>query len=271
MTAAATEPLPAGPQGPGAPAWTPAELADPHANAQKQEKVGRMFSAIAHRYDLNNRLHSMWRDQAWRRYAVKQAGVKATDVVLDVACGTGDLTEAMAAAGAARVTGLDYTPAMLEVARERLVKKSARAWAQAASRISYMQGDAQALPFADASVDVVSIAFGIRNVGDPGRAIGEFRRVLRPGGRLVILEFGTPTTGAVRWFNDVYCKRIMPVTATLISGDRSGAYKYLPKSVESFMTTGEMVAALEGAGFSGVKATPLTLGICWCYTGSVGG
>jgi demethylmenaquinone methyltransferase/2-methoxy-6-polyprenyl-1,4-benzoquinol methylase len=73
----------------------------------------------------------------------------------------------------------------------------------------------------------------------------------------------------VRWFNDLYCKRIMPVTATFISGDRSGAYKYLPKSVESFMTTGEMVAALKGAGFSWVKATPLTLGICWCYTGSV--
>lgn len=248
-----------------APAWTPSELADPHANVQKQEKVGRMFSAIAHRYDLNNRLHSMWRDQAWRRYAVRQARVKPTDVVLDVACGTGDLTEAMAAAGAARVTGLDYTPAMLDVARKRLASKSDAI----ASRITYMQGDAQALPFENASVDVVSIAFGIRNVGEPKKAIREFRRVLRPGGRLVILEFGTPTLAPVRWFNDLYCKRIMPVTATLISGDRSGAYKYLPKSVESFMTTREMCGALEEAGFSAVKTKPLTLGICWCYTGVV--
>jgi demethylmenaquinone methyltransferase/2-methoxy-6-polyprenyl-1,4-benzoquinol methylase len=258
--------------GSGARAWTSAELADPHANAQKQEKVGRMFTAIARRYDLNNRLHSMWRDQAWRRHAVAQAAVKPTDVVLDVACGTGDLTEAMAAAGAARVTGLDYTPAMLNVARERLLaKKAAPKWASAANRITYVQGDAQALPFDDASVDVVSIAFGIRNVGDPHRAIREFRRVLRPGGRLVILEFGTPTAGAVRWFNNLYCKRIMPVTATLISGDRSGAYKHLPKSVESFMTTEEMVAALEGVAFTSVRATPLTLGICWCYTGLVQG
>jgi demethylmenaquinone methyltransferase / 2-methoxy-6-polyprenyl-1,4-benzoquinol methylase len=249
------------------PAWTASELADPHANAQKQEKVGRMFSAIAHRYDLNNRLHSMWRDQAWRRYAVRQAAVKSTDVVLDVACGTGDLTEAMAAAGAAKVTGLDYTPAMLDVARRRLQSKNGLL----ASRINYMQGDAQALPFEDASVDVVSIAFGIRNVGDPKKAIREFRRILKPSGRLVILEFGAPTLAPVRWFNDLYCKRIMPVTATLISGDKSGAYKYLPKSVESFMTTGEMCASLEVAGFSAVEAKPLTLGICWCYTGRVPG
>lgn len=255
---------------PSSPAWTAAELADPHANQAKQEKVRRMFSAIAHRYDLNNRLHSMWRDQAWRRHAVRQAQVKPTDTVLDVACGTGDLTEAMAAAGAKEVVGLDYTPAMLDVARARLVarKDKGKQWG---GRIRYMQGDAQALPFENSSVDVVSIAFGIRNVGDPARAIGEFRRVLRPGGRLVILEFGTPTLAPVRWFNDIYCKRIMPVTATLISGDRSGAYKYLPKSVEKFMTTAQMCATLEGVGFSGVGARPLTMGICWCYTGRVTG
>lgn len=257
-------------QSPPAPAWTASELSDPHANAHKQEKVGRMFAAIAHRYDLNNRLHSMWRDQAWRRHAVRQARITPTDVVLDVACGTGDLTEAFAAAGAASVTGLDYTPEMLAVARQRLeTKRHQKKWAVPASRITYIQGDAQALPMADASVDVVSIAFGIRNVGEPLRAIREFKRVLRPGGRLVILEFGTPTLAPVRWFNDLYCKRIMPVTATLISGDRSGAYKYLPRSVEKFMTTDEMHRALETTGFSNVKAAPLTLGICWCYTGLV--
>jgi demethylmenaquinone methyltransferase/2-methoxy-6-polyprenyl-1,4-benzoquinol methylase len=194
--------------------------------------------------------------------------VKPTDIVLDVACGTGVLTEAMAAAGAKEVIGLDYTPAMLDVARGRLAtkKNSGKEWG---GRIRYMQGDAQSLPFENASVDVVTIAFGIRNVGDPARAIAEFRRVLRPDGRLVILEFGTPTLAPVRWFNDIYCKRIMPVTATLISGDRSGAYKYLPRSVEKFMTTPEMCAALERAGFSPVSARPLTMGICWCYAGRV--
>lgn len=257
---------------PAPPAWTAAELTDPHAHAQKQEKVGRMFAAIAPRYDLNNRLHSMWRDQSWRRFGVRQAGVRPTDIVLDVACGTGDLTEAFARAGAAKVTGLDYTPEMLDVARQRLaVKRATSAGKRWGDRVTYIQGDAQALPFPDASVDVVSIAFGIRNVGVPARAIAEFRRVLRPGGRLVILEFGAPTLAPVRWFNDLYCKRIMPVTATLIAGDRSGAYKYLPKSVEKFMTTPEMVATIERAGFSDVKATPLTMGICWCYTGEVKG
>jgi demethylmenaquinone methyltransferase/2-methoxy-6-polyprenyl-1,4-benzoquinol methylase len=246
-----------------APAWSAAELADPHANEQKQEKVRRMFAAIARRYDLNNRLHSMWRDQAWRRHAVRQAAVTPADAVLDVACGTGDLTEAMAAAGAARVTGLDYTNEMLDVARRRL---TAPGRADLAPRVTYMQGDAQALPFAEASFDVLSIAFGIRNVADPRRAFAEFHRVLRPGGRLVILEFGTPTNAPARWFNNFFCKRVMPVTATLIAGDRSGAYRYLPKSVEKFMGTPEMVAALQQAGFKEVRAKALTMGICWCYT-----
>jgi demethylmenaquinone methyltransferase/2-methoxy-6-polyprenyl-1,4-benzoquinol methylase len=246
-------------------AWSAAELANPHAHEEKQEKVRRMFAAIAPSYDLNNRLHSMWRDQAWRRFGVRRAGVKPADVVLDCACGTGDLSEAFARAGAREVIGLDYTAEMLDVARQRLGRLPSLS-----PKVRYIQGDAQALPLADASVDVVSIAFGIRNVGQPSRAIAEFRRVLRPGGRVVILEFGRPTNALARWVNDVYCKRIMPVTATLIARDRSGAYRYLPRSVEKFMSTGEMVATLRDAGFSEVRATPLTMGICWCYSGRVG-
>lgn len=247
---------------PGAPAWSAAELADPHAHREKQEKVRRMFAAIAPSYDLNNRLHSMWRDQAWRRVGVRRARVTPTDVVLDCACGTGDLSEAMARAGAREVIGLDYTAEMLDVARNRLERRPALS-----GKVRYIQGDAQALPLGDASVDVVSIAFGIRNVGVPARAIAEFRRVLRPGGRVVILEFGRPTNALARWVNKVYCQRIMPVTATLIARDRSGAYRYLPRSVEKFMGEEEMVAALRGAGFSDVRAEPLTMGICWCYSG----
>jgi len=245
------------------PAWTSAELADPHAQADKQERVRAMFAAIARRYDLNNRVHSLWRDQAWRRFAVKQAHITPTDRVLDVACGTGDLTHAIILVGASRVVGLDYTQEMLDCA----ASKKERLSTALRARVEYMRGDAQHLPFEDRSFDVVTIAFGIRNVGNPQQAIREFRRVLRPGGRLVILEFGTPSFTPVRWFNDLYCKKIMPITATLISGDRSGAYKYLPKSVATFMSTDQMKRLLADSGFSDVTARPLSLGICLCYRG----
>jgi demethylmenaquinone methyltransferase/2-methoxy-6-polyprenyl-1,4-benzoquinol methylase len=245
--------------------WDEGALADPHADAAKHEKVRRMFGAIAGSYDLNNRVHSLWRDQAWRRFAVRRAHVLAGDVVLDCACGTGDLTEAFARAGAARVVGLDFTQEMLDVA----AGKRARLDPSVRERLHYVRGDAQALPFDDASFDVVSIAFGIRNVVNPAVATGEFRRVLRPGGRVVVLEFARPGLGPVRWFNDIYCKRVMPRTATLISGDRSGAYRYLPASVETFLSRAQMEQMLRDAGFAGVRSRALTLGICVCYLAHV--
>ncbi|MGE3108257.1 MAG: bifunctional demethylmenaquinone methyltransferase/2-methoxy-6-polyprenyl-1,4-benzoquinol methylase UbiE [Phycisphaerales bacterium] len=247
-----------------APAWTSRDLAaNPHAQGDKPERVQRMFAAIARRYDLNNRVHSLWLDQSWRRFAVRRAAPTPTDHALDVACGTGDLTQALARGGAARVTGLDFTQEMLDFA----AIKHARLAPGLRERITYIRGDAQALPFPDASFDIVTIAFGIRNVADPARAMGEFRRVLRPGGRLVILEFGSPRLAPVRWFNDLYCKRIMPVTATLISRDRSGAYKYLPKSVESFMSRDDMTSLMRRHHFADVTSASLSIGICWCYRG----
>lgn len=248
--------------------WVERDLASPHADAAKPDKVRRMFAAIAGSYDVNNRVHSLWRDQAWRRYAVRASGVLAGDVVLDCACGTGDLTEAFARAGgggALRVVGLDFTQEMLDVAQRKLTRLPPHL----RERVNYIRADAQALPFDDASFDVVSIAFGIRNVASPAKAVAEFRRVLRPGGRLVILEFGQPAFGPLRWFNGLYCKRIMPRTATLISGDTSGAYKYLPASVETFLSRPQMEQMLRDAGFADVRSRALTLGICVCYVGHV--
>lgn len=253
---------------PSAPAWRNDELAsDPHAHEQKAEKVCRMFSAIAGSYDLNNRIHSFGRDQAWRKAAVRLAGVRSNrDRVLDCACGTGDLTRAFADAGAAEVIGLDYTPAMLDIARtKRLTPRGGEV-----RSIRYMQGDAMSLPFDTASFDVVSIAFGIRNVAQPGRAFAEFRRVLRPGGRVVVLEFDKPRIAPIRWASDLYTERIMPITATLVSGDRSGAYRYLPRSVDTFLCREEMVALLEAAGFVEVSPHPQTFGVAVCYSGRVG-
>jgi len=247
------------------PAWTDRDLADPHTAPDKSERVRRMFAAIAHRYDLNNRLHSFWRDQAWRRYAVRAADVHPGDAVLDAACGTGDLTIAFAKSAAARVVGVDFTPEMLEIAE----KKKQRLDPTLADRIAYTEGDVQELPFPDGSFDVVSIALGIRNVTDPPRAIRQFARVLRPGGRLVIVEFERPGFWFTRVLTDVYCRRVMPKTATLIAHDKSGAYKYLPVSVVTFMTRQELCRAIEDAGFENVTVRTMTLGVCVCYRASL--
>lgn len=242
-----TLPAPGAPEG-----WTRDELAnDPHRSDQKAEKVRGMFASIAKSYDLNNRLHSFGRDSAWRTKVVRLAEVCDHERVLDVACGTGELTRAFRKhANPERVVGLDYTAQMLDIAR-----------AKPRDRIEYIQGDAQALPFPDKSFDVVSIAFGIRNVQEPATAIAEFRRVLAPGGRLLILEFSRPRFPPVRWANDFYSGWLMPRTATLISKDKSGAYYYLPRSVESFLSPRELGIMARDNGFVRWSFHPMTLGV----------
>lgn len=242
--------------------WTDRDLNDPHADADKPAKVRAMFSAIARSYDLNNRLHSLWQDQRWRKIAVKAAQVQPGNIVADIACGTGDLTEAFAKTDASKIIGLDFTPAMLDIAEH---KRTTRKLPNP-GRISYAEADAQDLPLETSSIDVLSIAFGIRNVKDPLLALAEFARVLRPGGRLVILEFDRPKLAPVRWFNDFYCGQIMPRTATLISRDQSGAYRYLPKSVGKFMSSTALEQAITNADFAKVRSRGLSMGICRLYS-----
>ena len=243
-------------------AWTSQQLAEnPHEAGDKPQRVRAMFANIARSYDLNNRLHSFWLDTLWRKAAVKAADVRPGDRVLDCACGTGDLTQEFARSAAESVIGSDFTPEMLDGARH----KQTRLPRTIAGKISYEHGDATRLEHDDNSFDVLSIAFGIRNVNEPDRALAEFFRVLRPGGRLIILEFGTPKFAPIRWANNLYTQRIMPLTATLISGDRSGAYRYLPRSIETFLTPESLSEAVSKAGFESPSARPLTFGVCVCH------
>ncbi|MGA2583752.1 MAG: bifunctional demethylmenaquinone methyltransferase/2-methoxy-6-polyprenyl-1,4-benzoquinol methylase UbiE [Tepidisphaeraceae bacterium] len=239
--------------------WDDNLLANPHTVADKRGRVQQMFAAIAPSYDLNNRLHSLWRDQAWRRAAVRMADVKPTDQVVDVACGTGDLALAFAEklSNPRQVIGIDFTYEMLPLARQKARDR----------KILWINGDAQALPLEDSSCDVLSIAFGIRNVADPAAAMQEFHRVLRPEGRLIILEFSLPTNPILRHGYNLYFRHILPRTATWISGDRTGAYKYLPQSVNTFINPQIMSEMMAANGFSDIVQKPLTFGISVCYRG----
>ncbi|MAD19106.1 MAG: bifunctional demethylmenaquinone methyltransferase/2-methoxy-6-polyprenyl-1,4-benzoquinol methylase UbiE [Planctomycetaceae bacterium] len=238
-------------------AWNQAELAeDPHLSAEKAGKVRSMFASISRSYDLNNRLHSFGQDQRWRSRTVALAGVRPGDSVLDVACGTGDLTEAFARTDAGEVIGGDFTPEMLDQARVKADRLDP------GRRPRYVHADAMRLDYEDERFDVVTIAFGIRNVTDPAVAIREFARVLRPGGRLVILEFAEPRNPFVRWGNRLYTNRIMPLTASLVARDGSGAYRYLPRSIETFHSPEDLADMMRSAGLDVVRQVPLTFGVC---------
>jgi len=239
-------------------AWSASDLAeDPHARDDKAERVQRMFASIAGSYDLNNRVHSFGMDQRWRAIAVALADPQPSERVLDVACGTGDLSEAFSLAGAGEVVGIDFTAPMLEIARAKSRRLEGRG-----ALPQYRQGDAMALDVPDESFDIVSIAFGIRNVSEPPRALAEFRRVLKPGGRLVILEFTRPSSRLLAFGHDFYCRCIMPLTATLLARDRSGAYRYLPRSVETFPDHHGLAMLVEEAGMTVRRQRVLTFGTC---------
>jgi demethylmenaquinone methyltransferase/2-methoxy-6-polyprenyl-1,4-benzoquinol methylase len=257
--------------------WDDRLLTNPHAVADKRKRVQKMFAAIAPSYDLNNRLHSLWMDQRWRKKAVKLAELKATDEVVDVACGTGDLAIKFATeleylrelnypreARLGMVVGVDFTYEMLPIARRKAARIDPKSWTPIPM---YLNGDAMSLPLPDASADVVSIAFGIRNIADPAAAIREFHRVLRPGGRVIILEFSLPTNRVLRGLYNFYFRKVLPITATLISRDKTGAYKYLPESVNTFINRETMMGMMTAAGFERVEQHPLTFGVCVCYRG----
>jgi demethylmenaquinone methyltransferase/2-methoxy-6-polyprenyl-1,4-benzoquinol methylase len=213
------------------------------------EGVQRMFDRIAPVYDAMNRTMTAGLDRRWRRITA-EAVVRRGDEVLDACCGTGDLAIACARAGG-RVTGLDFSERMLERARRK------------APELEWVSGDLLALQFADASFDGATVGFGVRNVEDLERALGELRRVLRPGGRVGILEI-TPPRGFLRPFYRFWFDGVVPLLGKLLPG--GSAYTYLPASVRRFPEPEDLASLIAAAGFGDVRYRTFAGGIVALHT-----
>ncbi|KIX84575.1 dimethylmenaquinone methyltransferase [Thermus filiformis] len=217
-----------------------------------------MFSEIAPRYDLLNRLLSFGQDQAWRRRAVELALEKGPRRVLDLATGTGDLALALKRARPeAEVVGADFAPAMLALARRKAERLGLE--------VAFLEADALALPFPDGSFQAITVAFGFRNFADYEKALWEMHRVLSPGGRAVILEFPPPPGGAFGLLYRAYFKGLLPLLGGLVSGSFR-AYRYLPASVERFPAPLALEEMMRRAGFQ-ARHERLTLGVAAIHVG----
>jgi demethylmenaquinone methyltransferase/2-methoxy-6-polyprenyl-1,4-benzoquinol methylase len=228
---------------------------------KQPDRIAGMFDAIAPRYDLLNHLLSGGLDLRWRRRAVRSLALGGGERVLDLCTGTADLAIASATArpGAADVVGVDFAGEMLRFGQVKLAQRGL------AGRIRLVQGDAIRIPLASASVDAATVAFGIRNVERPEAAFADVFRVLRPGGRFAILEFGVPRVPGVRQAYLAYFRHVLPRVGSLVSGHAS-AYTYLPASVGTFPEPAQVMASLAATGFSQVKADSLSLGIVYLYS-----
>jgi demethylmenaquinone methyltransferase / 2-methoxy-6-polyprenyl-1,4-benzoquinol methylase len=222
-------------------------------------RIAGMFDAIAPRYDLLNHVLSAGLDRRWRVRAVEALALPDGARVLDLCTGTADLAIAtVQGSRGTSVVGVDFAGAMLALGLSKVRTASL------GGRIRLVRGDAAAIPVGTASCDAATIAFGIRNVADPERALTEIARVLRPGGRLAILEFGQPRVPGLRTLYSWYFRYMLPVVGRMVSKHQS-AYSYLPASVGTFPPPAEFSRTLVATGFSQVHAVPLTFGVVYLF------
>ncbi len=228
------------------------------SDLSKKEQVEQMFDNISGKYDLLNRILSMGIDVRWRKKVVKSVKKANPKTVLDIATGTGDLAIQIAKSTQAQITGFDLSAGMLEVGRKKVAKEKLD------DRIEMIQGDAENMPFEDNSFDVITVAFGVRNFENLKKGLDEIYRVLKPGGKFIILEFSQPESFPMKQLYAFYSKNILPKIGKQISKDES-AYTYLPDSVKAFPYGEEMKKILKNSNFSKSSDKKLTFGIASIY------
>ena len=231
-----------------------------HSRKGKKEQVAGMFDNIAARYDFLNHFLSFGIDKIWRRRAIKLLYPFKPETILDVATGTGDLAIEGLKCGAVKITGIDLSKEMLAVGQEKLKKQGLD------KKIILLQGDSEALDFANASFDAVTVAFGVRNFENLGKGLSEINRVLKPGGAACILEFSKPRDFPFRQFYQFYSNYFLPLIGRLVSKDNS-AYRYLPESVNGFPDGDDFIDCLSKAGFKEIKEFRQTFGVATIYLG----
>ena len=228
----------------------------------KKENVREMFDNIAPTYDQLNHVLSMNVDKLWRRHALKEIVDGSAQRILDVACGTGDSTISIAKAAGegSTVTGVDISEGMMALVEGKAEKAGVR------ERINLQVADGEALPYEEGAFDRVTCAFGIRNFEHKEKGLAEFLRVLKPGGKAVILELSVPQNKVVRWAYDLYFTRLLPRIGGAVSGDKA-AYRYLPASVHHFPAPQVFCRMMAEAGFRNVRCRTFTFGLCRMFVG----
>jgi demethylmenaquinone methyltransferase/2-methoxy-6-polyprenyl-1,4-benzoquinol methylase len=228
------------------------------SDRSKREEVEEMFDNISHKYDFLNHFLSLGIDKLWRKRAIAELKEINPKTVLDVATGTADLALEALTLEPESVIGVDISEKMLDVGRQKIAKRGIE-------RVKLIKGDAVQMEFEDNQFDAITVAFGVRNFDDLSLGLKEMNRVLRPGGKLVILEFVNPVKFPIKQLYTFYSKYILPFWGKLFSGSKE-AYVYLPESVKAFKEREELCKELEKCGYSHTKYTDLTFGICGLYT-----
>lgn len=232
------------------------------ADGSKKEQVSKMFDNIAPSYDLLNRLLSLGIDRSWRKKAIRLLDPAKAKTVLDVATGTADVAiEIARQLKPEKIIGVDIAQQMLEIGREKVSKRGL------AEVIELQLGDSENLPFESNTFDAITVAFGVRNFEDLGKGLSEMQRVLKPGGKLVVLEFSRPRIFPFKQLFNLYFRYLLPLIGRLTSKDPK-AYSYLYESVQAFPDRENFVTELGKAGYTEASYRPLTLGICSIYSAS---
>jgi demethylmenaquinone methyltransferase / 2-methoxy-6-polyprenyl-1,4-benzoquinol methylase len=232
---------------------------------KSNQRIKKMFAGIAPRYDLMNHVLSANVDRWWRRQTVRHLRITSKLPVLDVCTGTGDLAISMAKEfpDDVRVLGMDFCSEMLDIARDKQKKKNI-----ADTKLQFLEADTQVLPLEDNSVQIVTVAFGLRNVNDTLKGLTEMIRVCKPGGQVVVLEFSKPTVFGLKQMYDWYFRFVLPAIGQTFAKNKESAYAYLPESVRRFPCGQELATLMKTAGLKSVDVVPMTGGIATLYVGA---